>query len=196
MTLPEAEVVQAINQRLVAERTAPWIQKQLVTFGAAAYMKALVPAPGEPRIVVPDWATERAETMAASIVDGVLASGVRVVGDLRALARATPGRTVERGSQPVGGAASDAARIPARAAAAAGVGIVLVSGQGRDATGEPFPPTDDPSPAGVEPSPASRELDLGSSLYLMAVVANRLRTGAEARLHRARRPFRGRPRVG
>jgi hypothetical protein len=189
LTLPEAKVVQAINERFQDERLDPSVLKQLVTFGAAAYMKGLSPDRDEPRITLPSWAEERAEAVAAPMMAGIDVSGVRVVGDLYAM--------VGVGSRrPAGDGAADASdpepasewSVPPRAAGAAAIGIVLMAGHGRDAPGMTDPA--DGSADGSHPVARSPEADLGSSLYLLAVVGNRFRSWLGGELHRIRRSLR------
>jgi hypothetical protein len=86
MTWPEIEAVRAFNVSFKAERLSNDVLSQVMRFGAALYMKTREPEPDEPRILTPAWAVERATAVAREIVDGISASGVRVVGDLERLA--------------------------------------------------------------------------------------------------------------
>jgi hypothetical protein len=200
LTLPEAEVVKAINERFRDESLGPGILKQLVTFGAAAYMKRLVPDRDERRIVLPAWAADRATAVAASMMQAIAGSGVRVVGDLDALVEAVPNGAVGGGRTRATATVADGIVVPPRAAAAAAIGVVLQSGHGRattDGTASSAPPIgaiDDPAPAVSKSAVGSPDVDLGSSLYILAVLANRARNGVAAWTHRARSLIGGRPR--
>jgi hypothetical protein len=200
LTLPETEVVRTINEQFRDEDLDPGILKQLVTFGAAAYMKRLDPDRDEQRIVLPAWAAGRAEAVAASMIQGIADSGVRVVGDLDGLVEGAPSTAVGGASARAAAKATGDVAVPPRAAAAAAIGVVLQSGHGRGTAAGATPPappisaTDDPAPAAVQSATGSPELDLGSSLYILAVIANRVRNGIGARVHRIRRTIGGRPR--
>jgi hypothetical protein len=200
LTLPEAEVVKAINLRFREENLAPGILKQLVTFGAAAYMKRLDPDRDEQRIVLPSWAADRAHAVAASMMQSIAASGVRVVGNLDGLVEVTPSKAGGGGPAPAATPSMAQVTVPSRAAAAAAIGVVLQSGHGRASTDgaaasrPPIGTTDDPAPAPPQSALGSPELDLGSSLYLLAVIANRGRNAVAAWIHRVGNAIGGRPR--
>lgn len=82
LSLPEIELLRAFNRRYWHEGLGRPLYQDVVTRGAAFYMKAHAPAPGDPRIETPDWAVERATPIAREIVDAIRSSGVRVVGEL------------------------------------------------------------------------------------------------------------------
>jgi hypothetical protein len=200
LTLPEAEVVRSINEQFRDEDLDPGTLKQLVTFGAAAYMKRLDPDRDEQRIILPSWAAGRAEAVATSMVDGIAGSGVRVVGDLDGLVEVARGGA--KGGAPALAAAAptDGMAVPPRAAAAAALGVVLQSGlvrgsaAGTASSPHPITAADDPAPVATPSAVGSPDPDLGSSLYILAVIANRARTGVAAWVHRVRGAIGGRPR--
>jgi hypothetical protein len=81
LTGPEAELVRAMNRHLAEVGLDGPPRLDLVLFGASASLKLRRPAADEPRIATPAWAQERANMVAAGIVEGIRASGVRVLGD-------------------------------------------------------------------------------------------------------------------
>jgi hypothetical protein len=192
LTLPETQIVQAINERFLSEHLDQAIRKQLVTYGASAYMKRRPPEPGEARIALPSWAAERAGALDAEMIEGIVASSVRVVGNPDGLLNAAPSGTTgvvaragDTSGQPI------RASVPPRAAAAPAVGIILMSGLGHEAaTGSAPLKADD---GGHRPVTHSSDLDLESSLYLTTVIVKRVRTSVASWLHRARRGIGRRP---
>jgi hypothetical protein len=193
LTLDEARVVQAISERFRAERLDSSILKQLVTYGAAAHMKRLTPEPDEPKIALPRWAADRASVVDASMIEAIVASGVRVVGDpdgLLSIGTSTATRGIAPAQRPLEG--SNDGSVPPRAAAAAAIGVVLMAGLARDTAGSPSPKAADDRDR--RPAASASDLDLGSSLYILAVIANRARNRVAAWVHRARSLIGGRPR--
>ncbi len=90
LTWAEAEVMRRFN--IDARRLGLVDAKyETLTKYAADHVKQRVPRPDEPRIVTPGWAVERACELGASFAEGIAASGVRVIGDLAALAPPLPG---------------------------------------------------------------------------------------------------------
>jgi hypothetical protein len=193
MTLPEAELIQAINDRFEAEHVGRAIHKQVVSNGAATYMKGLSPERAEERILLPQWAIERANEVATTMIDAIAASGVRIVGDPAGLI--TPLSTTPDAHVPTDASATVVTErfVPARAAAAAAIGILLMSGQGRtNGAGTTPDPSmrlaeDPPRSAATTSTTRHTELDLGSSLYLLAVLWHRVRNGVGATVHKVRR---------
>jgi len=186
LTLAEASVLQAIAERFEAEHLETWVRKQLVTFGAAAYMKRLTPEPDERKITLPSWAADRAESIAASMKDGIIASGVRVIGDLEALVRVAPTGEIGHGRDGASAAELSIVRsVPPRAAAAAAIGIVLMAGLSH---GSAESPASTGSPRGqAAPVEGSPDLELAPSFYLVAVIVHRFRRWVGERVHRIRR---------
>jgi hypothetical protein len=86
MTLPEIEAVRAVNVRFRAAGLGNALYHRVMHFGAAAYLKWRMPPVDEPRIETPAWALERAAEVQREMDAAIGASGVRVVGDLDALA--------------------------------------------------------------------------------------------------------------
>ena len=89
LTWPEAEVMRRFN--VEAQRVGLVDAKyETLTKYAADTVKERVPGPDEPRIVTPPWAAKRADELGARFAIGIAQSGVRVIGDLDALASRTP----------------------------------------------------------------------------------------------------------
>jgi hypothetical protein len=135
LTLPEIEAVRAFNLAFRAEGLGTQLHTKVMRFGAAEHLKRRTPGADEPKIETPAWALERADQVAREIVDGIRASGVRVLGDLESLA--TPAAwgagaaSGKPGAAPAAAAISDATW--AEVGAEAAVGILIASGLARGA---------------------------------------------------------------
>jgi hypothetical protein len=187
LTLPEIETVRAFNLAYRAEGLGTQLHTKVMRFGAAEHLKRRTPGADEPRIRTPAWALERAADVAREIVDGIRASGVRVIGDLESLAG--PASTPGADAPPA--AISDATW--AEVGAEAAVGILLASGLARGSDAEAGAPsawpdgqigrTKAPPRARVEPL----ELARISTPLLGLVVLRRLVGAAISRLPLPRR---------
>jgi hypothetical protein len=85
LTLPEAELMRAINAALRREVPDPNLRLNLGLYGAAASLEARRPVAREPAIQTPAWAMARAAEVQREIVEGLAASGLRSFGDVSAL---------------------------------------------------------------------------------------------------------------
>ena len=85
LTRPEVELVRAMHAAGIKAGLDKGLRLNIVLHGAAANMKLREPAPDEPRVETPPWAQERVTDVTREIVEGIRASGVRVVGDLETL---------------------------------------------------------------------------------------------------------------
>jgi hypothetical protein len=133
LTMPEAEVLRALNRELRREVPDSNLRLNLGLYGAAAALEASRPEPSEPRIETPAWAAERATEIGHAIVEGLAASGVRVIGDLRWLASGNSVGEHRAGPRrPKSAAPSDDpwATWP-RVGATAAVGVLVASGLAR-----------------------------------------------------------------
>lgn len=92
MSLPEVEMVRALNAIVRRQGRSNWAQySMLVRNGATARMLQMrSPGRNEPGVVLPAWAAERAEPRARAHRDAVAASGCRIIGDLDALCAPVP----------------------------------------------------------------------------------------------------------
>ncbi len=88
LTRVEVDVMLAFNRLFKKEKLPNELYQRFVRFGAARYLAEREPAADEPPIVTPEWALRRAGDLGTEMADGLRASGVRVVGDLSALASA------------------------------------------------------------------------------------------------------------
>jgi len=87
MTVEEAEIVRRLNTRLERFRGTRWF-RYIDAFRTSALNRALVyrtPAPGESRLRLPSWAVEFAARDGRRYARRIRTSGVRVIGNLRAL---------------------------------------------------------------------------------------------------------------
>lgn len=98
MTLPEIEVVRAFNQQYAKTQLGRAVHAKAMRFGAALNMKQRTPSPEEERVATPQWAMDRAGTIAREMVANIRSSGVRVIGDLDLLTTAPTGW--EEGDRP------------------------------------------------------------------------------------------------
>jgi hypothetical protein len=185
MTQAEVEAVRAFNRRAAGEDLEKPLLARLMRSGAATYMKEREPGPDEPRIETPRWALDRAGEIARDMVDRIAASGVRVVGDLEAMAEVPSGaRQADRPAETV---------VPPDVAARTAVGIVLSAGitgcsrattAATDGTASDFAP-DAPTLAS-RPAPAMA-LDRVPARQIRAVIVRRGQVAMQRRLHGIRR---------
>ena len=87
LTWPETEAIRTINMAFRAAGYPPALQTQLVARGIARHLLRREPDPAEPRTDVPSWAVERVAMVGREIVTGLLASRVRILGDVDRLLR-------------------------------------------------------------------------------------------------------------
>ncbi len=124
MTLSEVEVVRAFNRQFFAAGLSRPLHTKVMRFGAATYVKSRPPAPDEPRVEAPGWALERAGEIAREMVDAIVASGVRIVGNPEHLTQRPPVRKPDADT-------SGPIHISAATAAATAMGVVVASGLAR-----------------------------------------------------------------
>ncbi len=168
MTLPEAEVVRAFNRQFFAEGLSRPLHTKVMRFGASAHIKSREPSSDEPRIETPQWALDRAGTLADEMVAALQASGVRIVGD--------PERLRPAMTSPLGDGTQPAPRISPEVAATATMGILLASGMARTATGK----------GDYVPRPSVEPIALAriSTVQVSAVLTRRIRAAFVARARR------------
>jgi hypothetical protein len=86
MSMAEVEVVRAFNLAFNAAGLSKGLHTRIMRRGAARHIKMTrTPAPGEPKVELPQWALDRAGAIAAAMVPKIEATGVKVVGDLSKL---------------------------------------------------------------------------------------------------------------
>ncbi|HKY58692.1 MAG TPA: hypothetical protein VJL80_11700 [Aeromicrobium sp.] len=93
LTTAEAELFLALN-RAIEPYDVDWDDyERIVRFGAQRRLMEEPPGAGE-RLILPDWAAVRAAERGAEFADQIAATGVRVIGDLSALAGKPPSRSL------------------------------------------------------------------------------------------------------
>lgn len=130
MTAAEAELVRRVNVASLKEISHAE-HRRLIRFGAVRSMvEGWTPPAGEPKPALPAWAVEELQAAAAKAAEEIRASGVRVLGDLAALA-AAPSTTAPQ---------EPATALPMDAAVDALLGTVRIAAQ-------PAPPPRPAKPA-------------------------------------------------
>lgn len=119
LTAAEAEAIRAFNLAFRRAGGSLAVHSVVMRLGAALQMKRREPGPDEPRVALPAWAREPVARISAEIADGVVASGVRIVGD-PALLRDVP--------EPGETAPGSAAGITPSVAAAMAIGVLVSTG--------------------------------------------------------------------
>lgn len=85
LTFPEVELVRGFNAAYRRQGWSDGDYTKLVRFGAVRHLQERDPAPGEPRVLTPRWAVERAAEVQQEMVEVIAASGVQVLGRLESL---------------------------------------------------------------------------------------------------------------
>ena len=124
LTMPETEAVRAFNVAFREEGLSRPLHSRVMNFGAARYMKKATPPADALRVEAPQWALDRAGVVAREMVDAIAATGVRVVGDLEALAE-VPTSHLAGDHQPV-------ITVPPSVAATMAMGVLYSSGLARE----------------------------------------------------------------
>jgi hypothetical protein len=181
MTLAEIEVIRAFNIAYKEAGLPPVLYQRVMRTGAAQLMERRAPAAAEGKVELPPWAVEPVGAIAQEIVAGIAGTGVRVVGDLSSLTRASTTRT---DGEPIVNVSPDVA-------AAAAMGILLASGLARGTAGA-APEPDDPEVSIDRPKPPRpiaepSELFRVSTIQLGLVLFRRLRAAATDRVSRVLR---------
>ncbi len=134
MSTPEIEFVRQVNLEL-RRVGLPWTEYQdlVLRGGVARMLSHRTPPPDEPRLRLSPWAAAQAEDFQRQIVDGILASGVRVVGDVHRLLEPAQVRSSERENH------LGIEGVPLDVAVQAALGIIAAA-TGHDPDFEPLPP--------------------------------------------------------
>jgi hypothetical protein len=117
LTLAETRVLRAYNGLYQDVDLPDSLYERAMRFGAARYLVGTRPDGADRRISTPAWAQERLSAVAAEIVDGIAASGVRVIGDLDLLRSGVDPAAVD--------VDSDSAPISPELAARTAIGVTL-----------------------------------------------------------------------
>jgi hypothetical protein len=126
----EIALVRALNRAFRSVRMRPMAQNKVMRLGTTELIKRRQPGKTEPRLVTPDRALTRAGEISRTMVDAIAASGVRVIGDIEALAKAPAPKAAidEQGTD-----ATEAAALAAwpEIVTAAGMGVLLTATSSR-----------------------------------------------------------------
>ena len=178
LTLPEIETIRAFNVAFKDAKLPSLLYQRVMRFGATHLMQQRTPPPDEPRIELPDWSIEPIRKIATEMMEGIRATGVRVVGDLDDMLAAPAPRV---------GPAPEVSVSPDVAASAA-LGVLIASGLARgtaelevDEAIEAIEGVTRPAPPPVINEPP--ELLRVSSLQMALVMLRRARGDV---LHRVR----------
>ena len=90
MTAIEAETVRRFNVRFAGAGLWGTRAHRMRQSVVRSYLRRHRPAPGEPGLVAPAWAQERAAALEREMDEAIVATGVRVIGDIGAFERAVP----------------------------------------------------------------------------------------------------------
>ena len=90
LSLPEAELMRALNEALRDEGLDSTVRLNLVLYGVAAGLRAWRSPAGDRRIEMPSWSAARIASLSREMADGVTASGIGIVGDIGSLVRLAP----------------------------------------------------------------------------------------------------------
>jgi len=125
LTVPEAEALRAFNAAMHEAGVSHGMVREIVRETISSYLETRVPPAGEAKIRLPAAFVPRVEPLAREIVDGIRASGVRVLGDLDTLL--APADTLPQG-EPV------AAPISPELAATLAMGVAYAAGMLRSSS--------------------------------------------------------------
>jgi hypothetical protein len=130
LTVPEVEALRALNQAAREDDIPVDVSTRWIELGAVPSLKQRTPAQDEARIQLPEWAGPRVAAIADEIVAGIEASGVRVIGDLGALASSSLGVKPDPGGRSRAGDAEQADTACISPSLAASLAMGLVKGTG------------------------------------------------------------------
>ena len=89
MTASESELLRRLNKQVKSSLTWGEYQRLVRVAVARSVVEGREPGQDEPRLHTPDWALDAAAERGAAAVAGIRESGVKVIGDLDALAERT-----------------------------------------------------------------------------------------------------------
>lgn len=90
LTAAEIELIRAMNIEFHRRKWPARMYHKAIRQGIVSQMQERAPGPDEPRITTPAWAIDRANELAAQSNGRIVASGVRVMGDLGSLSAVVP----------------------------------------------------------------------------------------------------------
>jgi hypothetical protein len=164
LTAAETELVRSMNVLFQARKWPPAVYNRVIRLGLIKQMQRRKASRDEPGIFTPKWAIDRANEIAAQASERIVATGVRIVGDLAWLSAVEP---KDSEGDPT---------LTIEAATAALVGTIVATGVvPAKKTGGPKPPphkTAAPSTAPV--NHPMRDLDEIGTRELAAALRSRL----------------------
>jgi len=120
LTLGESEAVRAYNIAFWADQLPRSLHARLIRSGAAHYLQERRPERGEDKVLMPQWALDRAAEVSDGIIEGLLAQDITITGDLELLRK----QPVSRESVGQSGPATVSPEVAARLA----MGITVAGG--------------------------------------------------------------------
>lgn len=90
LTAAEIELIRAMNIEFYQRKWPARLYHKAIRLGIVNQMQQRATGPGEPRITTPAWAVARANEMAAAATERIVASRVRVMGDMATLSAVVP----------------------------------------------------------------------------------------------------------
>ena len=124
LTLPEAEAVRAFDVAALEAGVTRRVHARAMRFGAADGLERRTPPATEPRVELPAWAAEPAQALAVEMVDAIVASGVRIVGDVETLRSPIAGNAPTWAGDDRGGPIA----VPPEVAALLALGVLRSAG--------------------------------------------------------------------
>ena len=187
LTRAEIDLVRGLNRAFRSVAMRPMAQNKVMRLGATELIKRRQPGKAEPRLETPPWALARAGEISREMVKAIRTTGVRVLGDIEALA-AVP--------EPRAGTTNEVAPW-AEIISAANLGVLLTSGAARRFPGdaEPWPGDSgrDRSKAGPPiADPRGGDIAVVSTTALVANLRVRAQIAVGAAVRRLRRAIRER----
>jgi hypothetical protein len=172
LTMPEVEALRAFNAELTSADVRVALQRRVSHAGAAHYLKQFPPTPGDPKVEVPGWARPQINAIAREMIDDLVGSGVRIVGNPEQLVPASPPGADDHVAGPV--------HVTPEVAARMAMGVLQATGATSwEATGTP--------PPAVEPLLGATM----STIELEKALARRARNAVRSRWRQARAAVRG-----
>ena len=172
LTMPEVEALRAFNAELTSADVRVALQRRVSHAGAAHYLKQFPPTAGDPKVEVPGWARPQINAIAREMIDDLVGSGVRIVGDPEQLVPASPPGADDHVAGPV--------HVTPEVAARMAMGVLQATGA------TPWEATGTPPPA-VEPLLGATM----STIELEKALARRARNAVRSRWRKARAAVRG-----
>ncbi|SNT13955.1 hypothetical protein SAMN06309944_2223 [Micrococcales bacterium KH10] len=168
LTYGEAEAIRNINVALQDTDMSRAARARIVGRGASGFLKDRKPDSSEAKVLMPQWAIDRAAEVSNTIIDGILKQEIAVTGDLDLL-RKLPVSREESGTP-------SKATVPADVAARLAMGVVFAGGLAVPADGTPAPVGGKKKKKKTSPAvPVERPATAGKQPTLLDRAARRLK---------------------